>query len=253
MIVDHPEFVAPEDDKIKIWRYMDFTKLISLLDTGCLFFARADSVDDPFEGSYPRKNVELRKSVPKELDGESKDQYLKDINNNNNHYKQWPKYTAISCWHMNEFESAAMWSLYLKSDEGIAIQSSYKKLKKSIIDDEKVYLGVVKYIDYNSHFIEKNNNTLIPFVLKRKSFEHERELRAVMVKKPISSGIIDFNKETIKGGVPIKVNIEELIDKIYIAPNAPKWFYSLVKKIINEMYKFDIEVLPSDINNTPMF
>jgi hypothetical protein len=253
MIVDHPEFVAPEDDEIKIWKYMDFTKLISLLDTGCLFFSRADSFDDPFEGSYPRNNVEFRKSVPKELDEESQEHYLKVINNTKDTNKHWPRYTAISCWHMNEFESAAMWSLYLKSDEGIAIQSSYNKLKKSIIDDEKVYLGVVKYIDYNSYYI-KDNNILIPFVHKRKSFEHESELRAVMLKKPISSGEIDFKEETIKkgGGVPIKVNIKELIDKIYVAPNAPIWFHKLVNTIVKR-YEPDIEVLSSDINNPPMF
>jgi hypothetical protein len=216
MIVDHPEFVAPEDDEIKIWKYMDFTKLISLLETGCLFFSRADSFDDPFEGSYPRNNVEFRKSVPKELDEESQEHFLKVINNTKDTNKYWPRYTAISCWHMNEFESAAMWSLYLKSDEGIAIQSSYSKLKKS--------------------------------------FEHESELRAVMLKKPISSGEIDFKEETIKkgGGVLIKVNIEELIDKIYVAPNAPKWFYELVNTIVKR-YKPDIEILPSDINNPPMF
>jgi hypothetical protein len=253
MIVDHPEFVPPEDDEIKIWKYMDFTKLISLLETGCLFFSRADSFDDPFEGSYPRNNVEFRKSVLKELDEESKEHFLKVINNRKDTNKYWPRYTAISCWHMNEFESAAMWSLYLKSDEGIAIQSSYNKLKKSIIDDEEVYLGVVKYIDYNSYYI-KDNNILTPFVHKRKSFEHESELRALMLKMPFSSGEIDFKKETIKkgGGVPIKVNIKELIDKIYVAPNAPIWFSELVDKTVKR-YGYDIEVLPSDINNPPMF
>ena len=36
--------------------------------------------------------------------------------------------TAVNCWHINEHESAAMWDLYLKSNEGIAIQSTYQKL-----------------------------------------------------------------------------------------------------------------------------
>jgi hypothetical protein len=251
MIEYHPTFVAPEDEEIKIWRYMDFTKLISLLDTRRLFFSRADSFDDPFEGSYPRNNVEFRKSVPKELDEESQEHFLKVINNTKDTNKYWPRYTAISCWHMNEFESAAMWSLYLKSDEGIAIQSSYSKLKKSIIDDEKVYLGVVKYIDYNSYYI-KDNNILTPFVHKRKSFEHESELRAVMTKLPISSGNIDFTEETIHGGVPIKVDIEELIDKIYVAPNAPIWFSDLVNTAVKR-YGYGIEVIQSEMNNTPMF
>jgi hypothetical protein len=251
MIEDHPIFVAPEDEEIKIWRYMDFTKLISLLDTRRLFFSRADSFDDPFEGSYPITNVESRKLVLKDLPEESQGVFLKAINKKKDINKHWPRYTAISCWHMNEFESAAMWSLYLKSNEGIAIQSTYKKLKKSIIDDEKVYLGVVKYIDYNSDYIEEGN-LLGPFLHKRKSFEHESELRAVMTKLPISSGNIDFTEETIHGGVPIKVDIEELIDKIYVAPNAPIWFSSLVSTAVKR-YGYGIEVIQSEMNNTPMF
>ena len=52
--------------------------------------------------------------------------------------KHWPKYNAINCWHMNDHESAAMWKLYLKSNEGIAVQSTYETLRDSIIDEEKV-------------------------------------------------------------------------------------------------------------------
>lgn len=30
----------------------------------------------------------------------------------------------VSSWHMNEHESTAMWRLYLKSDEGLAIRTT---------------------------------------------------------------------------------------------------------------------------------
>ncbi|HEY3491435.1 MAG TPA: hypothetical protein VGK43_00685, partial [Solirubrobacterales bacterium] len=36
----HEVFVPPENPDATIWRYLDFTKLISLIDTGRLFFAR---------------------------------------------------------------------------------------------------------------------------------------------------------------------------------------------------------------------
>ena len=35
---------------------------------------------------------------------------------------------AINCWHLNDHESAAMWKLYLKSNEGIVIQSTFTNL-----------------------------------------------------------------------------------------------------------------------------
>src|SRR3989338_4981364 len=52
--------ISPPD--AKIWRYMDFPKFMCTLEDRALFFARADSFEDPFEGSYPRANVEARLS-----------------------------------------------------------------------------------------------------------------------------------------------------------------------------------------------
>lgn len=51
---EHPVFTPPSDRDTGVWRYMDFAKLVSLLATQALFFARAESLNDPFEGSYPR-------------------------------------------------------------------------------------------------------------------------------------------------------------------------------------------------------
>lgn len=45
------QFQKPKDLNVPIWRYMDFTKFVDLLDTKTLFFTRADRFDDQFEGS----------------------------------------------------------------------------------------------------------------------------------------------------------------------------------------------------------
>ena len=46
---DHPIFSTPEGGDTTVWRYMDFTKFLSLLDKKELFFVRLDKLDDPFE------------------------------------------------------------------------------------------------------------------------------------------------------------------------------------------------------------
>jgi hypothetical protein len=64
-----------EDSNI-IWRYMDFTKFVSLLDRSALFFARADKFKDQFEGSWTKKNFERMTTAFKGvdvLDGECHD------------------------------------------------------------------------------------------------------------------------------------------------------------------------------------
>ena len=57
----HPSFRVPEDPATQIWRYTDFTKFVDLLERRALFFGRADAMDDPFEGTYTRPNMDERK------------------------------------------------------------------------------------------------------------------------------------------------------------------------------------------------
>lgn len=40
-------------DALKLWRYMDLTKLISLLDKKAIWLARADTFADKQEGFFP--------------------------------------------------------------------------------------------------------------------------------------------------------------------------------------------------------
>lgn len=251
MYEEHLTFIQPEDEEIKVWRYMDFTKLVSLIDSRRLYFTRADKFEDPFEGSWPKMNVFAREVVPEDIPPEGRDKFLNAMRNMGETNKHWPRYKAINCWHMNDYESAAMWKLYLKSDEGIAIQSTYSKLKKSLIDDEKVFLGKVKYIDYDKEFIDAGN-ILGPFVHKRKSFEHEQEVRAVVSKWPTGDGGIDFTQETIGHGLEIRVDIETLIERIYVAPSAPAWFADLVSAAITR-YGYKFEVVHSKLNESPVF
>lgn len=254
MYEEHEVFIQPENEDIKVWRYMDFTKLVSLIDSCRLYFTRADKFEDLFEGSWPKINVAARESVPDGIPPEGRENFLKTMRRMGEINKHLPRNIAINCWHMNEYESAALWKLYLKSDEGIAIQSTYAKLKRSLTDDEKIFLGKVKYIDYDTEFIDVGNflNVLSPFVHKRKSFEHEQEVRAIVSKWPEGKGGYDFTQETIEHGLKIKVDIKMLIERIYVAPNAPAWFADLVKAVFTR-YGYSFGVVHSQLNESPVF
>jgi hypothetical protein len=47
----HPAFTAPSDIHTQIWRYMDFTQFVSILEQKALLFTRADLLEDKFEGT----------------------------------------------------------------------------------------------------------------------------------------------------------------------------------------------------------
>ena len=81
---------------------MDFTKLISLIDSESLYFTRADKFDDPFEGSYPKINVDLRDRYPETVSPKKKKNANRLIKNMAWHNERWPEYIAINCWHINK-------------------------------------------------------------------------------------------------------------------------------------------------------
>ena len=139
---------------------MDFTKFVSLISSSNLFFCRADLFKDPFEGSYSKANVVLR---PQAYQGLSPEHIDKIISNGATFSKWIREWTYISCWHANEFESAAMWDLYAKTDEAVAIETKYSSLKNVLPDNS--FLGLVKYIDYEKDWLPEGN-TFYPFTHK---------------------------------------------------------------------------------------
>jgi hypothetical protein len=173
--INHPAFSQPPDLRIQIWRYMDFTKFVALLHAGALFFVRADLLDDPFEGSYSRANESLRLTVY----GKEAPKISQSIPPFYRWVREW---TFLNCWHMNELESAAMWRLYARSNEAIAIRSKYQLLAQAL--PEKALLGMVRYIDYDTECLPEGNS-FYPFVHKRKPFEHEPEVRAIIQDVPV--------------------------------------------------------------------
>jgi hypothetical protein len=128
---------------------------------------------------------------------------------------------------------------------------TYLKLRECFIDDERIFLGVVKYIDYDTEWID-SKNTLTPFMYKRKSFEHEREVRALVMKWPISEHGLDFNQETIAHGLKIRVDIKKMVESVFVAPSALDWFADLVKAVVNR-YGYNFQVFHSKLNEQPVF
>lgn len=237
---------------------MDFTKFISMLDSSSLYFTRADHFEDPFEGATTDAILQKRNSLYTNFF--DVDEAREKILAESNMYRNLRLQYAINCWHENEHESAAMWKLYLQSSEGVAICSTFSKLKQSFnYCGRNINLGRVKYIDFKTDDITEGHYTdQHPIVYKRKSFEHEREIRAVIWEP----GEVDFDAlmekggkkpiEAIKHGLQIQTDLQELINTVYVAPNAPGWFRDLVEQMILR-YSYKIEVIQSSLYTGAMF
>jgi hypothetical protein len=244
-------FTPPEDETIKVWRYMDFTKFVSMLENKGLFFPKAEYLGDPFEGSFSVVNKNLRPLIQKHTSRFKDDADISKL------IKELRSRIVISCWHMSEHESAGMWNLYAKTPEAVCIQSTYSKLRKCLPDN--VEIGKVRYVDYLNEWIPESH-LLAPFMYKRMSFEHEKEIRAVINLSGLNE--LDFGSTVIKGKPPMgggiwqPVNMNELIEKVYVAPYAPSWFGDLIKLVV-KTYKLDIDVdkdvKKSSLDDDPIF
>lgn len=242
-------------NKTVLWRYMTFESFMSLIATKELNFTRLDKLQniDPYEGAQSKHDFKLLDLILKFLVNHGK-----EINNPllanisllksslDKAFIQKNKTIFINCWHMNDFESVAMWDSFTGGKTGIAIKTDFGKLNKSLQTHHKLNYKKVTYDDLHSSF-----KKIDPFLRKSLYFEHEKELRIFFeytentIEKTINidnaSGIeIEIDNPDRIG---IQINLDMLIDEIIINPKADSWFIFLVKKILED---YSINISPKN-------
>lgn len=243
-MLDQPPDLTLLPDDLEIWRYMDFTKFVALLHLKALFFTRADQFDDPFEGSLSHINLKTLQDNTSQVYNESQ-RYV---------FARLPHFMFVNCWHANDHESAAMWRLYLSAREGVAIQSTVGRLKAAIAAyPQTIVIGEVRYIDYDKEKVP-TNSLIMPFLRKRKSFEHEREVRAlfhdIRIYEDKANRTLHINLEEPENGpgVNVPISVPDLINRVIVAPTAPQWFQELVDSMM-PLFGFDLEVRQSRLDD----
>lgn len=234
MYYKHGSLTTPADENIKIWRYMDLTKLLYLLEESSLYFTRSDLFEDPFEGTYTHKTYSAIDDKYKNNNQGFSSERMYDV------HKRIKSIMHLNCWHISNFESAAMWSIYLKSGEGIAVQSTFKKLCSSITDKKVVFIGEVQYVDYDKELIS-DDNAFNPFFYKRLSFAHEKELRCISM---------NVSEDIAPDGINISVDLPTLIECIYISPTSDEWVLKLIKKVLSR-YSLNCKIIKSTLTDKP--
>ena len=249
------EALPPSDTPI--WRYLSLAKLLALLRTRAVFLCRADLFDDVFEGAFTKGSLQDHAN---EWGTEYPDDLIA--------LARWiPCRSFVSCWHVSEVESAALWKIYAGSEGAIAVRSSIGALKEAFPEtlESRDNLIVsqdvrrVQYIDYRTAhpFL---NDLAGPLCYKRQAFAFEQEVRVIRQELPTGPAKDRPNGRAILLGPPphetgreIAVDIEKLIDAVYLAPSSPSWMLPTVKETMRRFGVASIQCRQSSLDELPEF
>lgn len=249
----------------RLWRYLSLDKLVDLLSTSELFFTPLATFakTDPFEGYLPAVAFDAHASIFQnyvnalELSHQQLAEYrsrqgypltnaerqslqasLEDLRSSPRRFlPAIAKATMVSCWHASESESEAMWRLYSDNGKAAAVETTLDALKESIQKCDSssvVHIYPVKYLDFFDSALQPRDcvveGHLAP-LLKRISYQHEREVRAFIGKvAPDPRAGADL---TTWKPAPMRlpVDVKGLVKAVHISPYAGEPFPSSVAKI----------------------
>lgn len=238
MYEKHPVFLEP-DETAQLWRYMTLGKFVSLLTKRALFFCRVDRLQDRFEGHLTRPTFDIvhpRLRVA---------------------YEQERSRSIVSCWTLLEHESVALWNTYVPQGEGVAILTSFARLRDSFraegfLKEARVHIGRIHYVDFQQHnFVGPDNtafNGFVPLVHKRPYFRFESEVRALI------SGLGTHSLDQVihqVDGLNVPVDVDLLIQEVRVAPGSPEWFLNAVREVAEALRFNGQRVLRSDVDVPP--
>jgi hypothetical protein len=143
---------------------------------------------------------------------------------------------GISCWHESEYESEAMWKLYSASGQGVAIESTVAQLRDSLGNREGLQIDRVRYMDFDHDPIEKGHRHYGLFI-KRKCFEHEKEVRATILLPEAGRGI------------SIACDLDTLVTAVHVSPLVE----AFVKDAIESICQGNSQPLHKPVRQSPLF
>ena len=120
------------NDSQKLWRYMDLSKFISLIEKKSLWLARANTFRDKHEGRFPdqmRMIIEKAYNDFEKAPNDSNENSNSVVKDADDFQDYLLNNTFICCWHKSFHENMIMWEIYGKDENAIAIQTTVKRTR----------------------------------------------------------------------------------------------------------------------------
>lgn len=237
-----------EDDAL--WRYIDFTQFVSILENEALWFPAASGFLDTWEGGLTSAQVErLAENIPFIDD---KWGFVANV------MDSLRETTYVSCWHQRDTETASMWELYKDKGKEVAIKTTVGEFVSAVVTTDDMHIGCVEYEEYDDD--ERNLFPISresPFFYKRESFKPESEFRAIKCEyhppdlTEVNGDYRSKVAEEAPPGKPITIDRQELVKEVVVSPTAGNWMPRLVKDVLKTYELEDVRVSPSKLSKDP--
>jgi hypothetical protein len=255
MFREHHLLRTPPDDTI-LWRYLDLSHFINLLDRRSLYFANLREFTDEWEGVVPATSIEAKRRYLENFllarPGSMESKMVRDMERS---FRPFQGGYGVNCWHKNKVESVAMWKLYTHGKDGVAVQTTVGRLKKCLSEERREILIVeVQYDDHEIIYELESDlifykDPIIPVITKRRSFAHESEVRVLLVRqnrKDVSGATLS----ELSTGEAVTVDLAKLIERIFASPDYPAWAISSLQDRVTAA-GLQVQVETSDLLRQP--
>lgn len=219
--MEETEHVAYFDPDLKrpqiLRRYLDLPKLIDFLRTNELFLGQASLFEDRLEGTLPEA---IRRIARESSDFVSRhgDPTNWESNNKNRTY--------LSCWTLGSKDNMALWKLYGRTNESVAITTTVERLATVAPDWDKYGRVDVKKVRYINHDGRLPNGVYSfdesVFGFKHVAYTFEKEVRIV-----ITCQTPDGQRD-LPRAIRVPVSVNKFLRSIVVAPEAGDWFFNLI-------------------------
>ncbi len=251
---------------LAVWRYMPFSKFVSLLVYQSVWFSKLNILQDQFEGMMPHATKEMMQARDQVLKKNFPPEYHSQFDEMASRNEQdGRELSVVSCWFLGENESDRMWHEYGGSKEAVVIKSTVKSLIENVgvpHDKHATHIGRVTYVDHKTHMMTEyhaNQGYERAFLKDAERYGHEKELRIVTLntksRNCVSPEGKPYGEAEVQGknmnnfenpGLYVAVRLKSLISEIRVSPIADGWFYLLVRRIM-ELNNLEIAVKQSEL------
>lgn len=217
---------CPVPGNTVIWRYVPFVRFLDIIKTHTLWFSRPFSFADPWEGLCPpsyilgaRRYAKARRLSMQNCEQDYQKRVLR------HRYAHF-----VSCWHISEHESDAMWRLYGLAPEGIAIRSTVGDCNACLGPHN---CGKVIYYDFGRRVRSHGIFGPSDIVFKRLPFSWEREFRFWLYDDELLRRIEldeELRERSLTRGCAVPISdMGRFISKIVVAPGASDAFIEHIR------------------------